>query len=259
MMMRVEAAWRNSRIGPALRTLAGALLLLAGFSPLPARTVNREAASLTALIRRQTEEFSRAGKVGDRATLSKLMDPDIVFTNEDGTMPSRSDIIDSAAPAAGDFSLVVTDFRLRQQGDVATATFVDVLTEEFHGLHLRTNFHSTEVWARRGNQWKMIACQTMIVPHDGPTISLSTDQLDDYPGTYRLGSDVNVVISREGSALSTSTNGAAPRPLLAEYRDVLFVAGAPSGRRYFQRDSSGRVVGYVVNLNGNDLLLQKVG
>jgi ketosteroid isomerase-like protein len=213
---------------------------------------------LATLIRAQTEEFSRAGKAGDRATLDRLLDRDVVFTNEDGSMPSRQEIIDGAAPATGNFQLVVTEFKLTSQGDVATATFVDVLTEDFHGLKLRTDFHSTEVWRKRGDQWKMIASQTTVVPHDPPPIALTTVELDDYVGEYRLAPDVHTVITRSDDTLFASTNGGQKRRLLVEYRDLLFVPGLPSGRRYIQRDGTGRVAGYVVDLNGNDVLVRKV-
>lgn len=248
------------RIGTPGRRMVGVSLvvMIAISSQAGAAAQETGDVALARLIQQQTEQFSKAGKTGDRAVLDRLLDRDVVFTNEDGSMPSRQEMIDGATPSTGKFQLVVTNFKVKAQGDVATATFVDVLTEDFHGLELRTDYHSTEVWKKRGNEWKMIASQTTIVPHEGPSTTLSAEELDQYVGTYQLAPDVRTTITREGNALFGSTNNGPKRQLLAEYRDVLFVSAVPSSRRYIQRDASGRVTGYIMSLNGNDVLVRRV-
>ena len=63
--------------------------------------------------------------------------------------------------AAGDDNLVVIQFKLtRQASNLATATFIDVLTEDFHGINPQTNFHSTQTRVERADGWRLVASHT---------------------------------------------------------------------------------------------------
>ena len=256
----IECSNRSKRLAEKRLGLSVMLALLATFAtlrPIPA-LAKTTPFDLAELIKRQTEEFSAAGRKGDRATLDRLLDRNVVFMTEDGSMPSRQDIIEGAAPAGGTSTLTVTDFRVRRQGSFATATFIDVLKEDFHGIPLTTNYHSTEIWAKRGGKWKLAASQTMIVPAEPSALVTPVISLGDYVGTYEIAPDVKTAIVQSGGGLIASTNGGAPHPLAIEYRDVLFAPGAGSTTRYMLRDSSGRITGYIVRLTGHDLFARKV-
>lgn len=214
-------------------------------------------AALSSVLKAQTQAFSDAGQRGDAAIMARLLDPDVVFTNEGGDIVTKKDIVSGATPHPPAGEIKVTHWALRRQGDVATATFIDELTQDFHGQKLDFKFQSTETWAKRPGGWKMIASHTMVTPTDPPAIQLSSADLDSYVGIYQLDPSYRVTIARKGDGLLASGGGATV-PLLAEARDVLFAAGAPSGRRIFQRDASGRVTGYISRRYGNDLVLTKV-
>jgi ketosteroid isomerase-like protein len=217
-------------------------------------------AALSDLLKAQTQAFSEAGQVGDAAAFERYLDPDVVFMNETGAIATKKELVDSATPQpkAADRSIKVTEWALRRQGDTATATFVDVLTQSFHGQTLVYRFRSTETWAKRPDGWKMIASQTMTVPRDPPAVTLAAADLDAYAGVYQVDPEYKVIITRDGEGLTASANGAAPIALKAELRDVLFVPGAPNGRRIFQRDAQGRVTGYISRRDGTDIVLKKV-
>ena len=215
-------------------------------------------AALSALLKAQTQAFSDAGQRGDGATMARLLDPNVVFTNEGGDIVTKKDIVDGAMPHAPVGEIKVTHWALRRQGAVATATFIDELTQDFHGQKLDFKFQSTETWAKRPGGWKMIVSHTMVTPTDPPAIQLATSDLDSYVGVYQLDPSYQVTIARKDGGLVATTGGSEPIPLLAEARDVLFVAGAPAGRRIFQRDAAGRVTGYISRRYGNDLILKKV-
>ena len=215
--------------------------------------------ALSDLLKAQTQAFSEAGQKGDAATMARLLDPEVVFTNETGSIVTKKDIVDSASASPGDRHIEVTDWSLtRQAPDVATATFVDVLTQKSAGKVLTYRYQSTEVWAKRSDGWKMIASHTMVVPQDPPAIELSTSELDDYVGTYRASPELSVRIMRTADGLQSSTNGGEPTPLRAEFRDVLFTPGAAPGLRVFQRDPNGRITGFISRRYGNDLPLSKI-
>jgi ketosteroid isomerase-like protein len=216
--------------------------------------------ALSALLKKQTQEFSDAGQRGDAATLDRYLDPDVVFTNETGGIATKKDLIDGASPApnASQRQIHVTHWTLRRQGpDVATATFIDSLSQDFHGQPLVLLFQSTETWAKRATGWRMIASHTMNVQRDPAAITLPPAALDDYVGSYELDSTYVVKISRAGDGLVTSTNGSPPAPLMVEIKDVLFLPGAPNLRRLIQRDAAGHVTGYISRRDGADLVLKK--
>jgi ketosteroid isomerase-like protein len=218
-------------------------------------------AALSALLKKQTQEFSDAGQRGDAATLDRYLDPDVVFTNETGGIATKKDLVDGASPSANASQrhIQVTHWALRRQGpDVATATFIDSLTQDFHGQTLVLLFQSTETWAKRPAGWRMIASHTMNVQRDPAAITLPPSALDDYVGTYQLDSTYTVKITRVRDGLVTSTNGSPPAPLQVELKDVLFLPGAPNLRRLIQRDPAGHVVGYISRRDGADLILKKV-
>jgi ketosteroid isomerase-like protein len=218
---------------------------------------------LSALLKRQTQAFSEAGQAGDTATLGKFLDPDVVFMNETGEIVTKADMTksDGAAPRKPtDRSIEVTDWVLRRQGggQTATATFVDVLTQHFHGQTLVYRFRSTETWAKRADGWKMIASQTMNVQQEPPAVRLSAEDLDTYVGVYQADQDFKVIIARSAEGLTTSTSGGPPVAIKAELRDVFFLPGIPNMRRIFKRDAKGQVTGYVSRRDGVDIVLSKV-
>lgn len=190
--------------------------------------------------------------------MERLLDDAVVFTNETGEIVTKQQILADAAPLPGDRHIEVTHWALTPQGDVATATFIDVLQLASHGQHLEYRYQSTETWARRSTGWKMIASHTMVVPQDPPAVALPAAELDAYVGTYELDATLSATITRQNDALTLSTNGAAPIPLKVEVPDVLFTPGDPGARRIIERDRNGRVSGYISRRNGNDVHFRKV-
>ena len=219
--------------------------------------------TLSALLQAQTQAFSEAGQRNDAATMDRLLDPLVVFTNEQGQVATKADLLDGAGPPAAadpDVHIQVTHWALRRQGDdVATATFIDEVTRKIADQNLVLRFQSTETWAKRASGWKMVASQTMNVVRAPAPVTLPPASLDEYAGVYQMGRQYTVRITHSGAGLSTSTNGAPPSVLLAEIRDVLFAPAVPNVRRLFQRDAAGRVRGYVSRRDGADLVFTKVG
>jgi hypothetical protein len=245
--------------GSALLTIAILAAPGLGAPSAGANPLAENDAALSALLKKQTEAFSIAGQRGDAATLGFYLDPDVVFTNETGEIATRAELIDGVAPVADPPQIETTNWNLRRQGDVATATFVDVVTRKFHGHTLVYRFQSTETWAKRAAGWKMIASHTMVVPTPPPAVKLTSEELDQYVGSYRVDSTLVVRIVRTPDGLSAVTNDDPPVALLAETRDVFFTPSAPAARRIFRRNAAGEVTGYVSRRNGADVEFQKEG
>jgi endonuclease/exonuclease/phosphatase (EEP) superfamily protein YafD len=218
-------------------------------------------AELSALLKKQTEEFSQAGQKGDVAVFDRYLDPEVVFTNETGSIATKKDLLESCVPPpanSGEHHIEVTNWVLHRQGDVATATFIDELTQDFHDQKIVLRFQSTETWAKRETGWKMIASQTMNVQQDPLAIALPVSELDEYVGTYQTTPAIVVKIARDNTNLTTSTNGATPIALKVEMKDLLFIPGEPNVRRIFQRDSAGHVIGYIGRRDDADLVFKEI-
>jgi hypothetical protein len=217
--------------------------------------------SLSDLLKRQSQEFSDAGKNGDAAAMDRLLDPGVVFTNENNETSTKKDLVASAKPRTGVTStLQVTDWHMQQFGDVAVGRFVDVLTQDFHGQTIHAEFFSTETWKKEQDGWKMIASQTTQVPHDPPGVTLPTKLLDEYVGTYSAGPDFSFVFTRKGGDLFAAASGGG-KPILqkVELADVLFSPGTPRTRKIFQRDASSKITGFLYRRDGSDIVFKRVG
>jgi hypothetical protein len=234
----------------------GAGLMLVG-----ARAVRAESDDeLSALLKRQTQEFSDAGQQGNKAVLDADLDPDVLFTGEDGSVATKKDILDGAGPLPKGVQskIVVTEWGMHRFGSVAVTQFVDDQTEDFHGQGINFKYRSTEVWRLDHGHWRMIASQTLALQQDPPAVQLESALMDEYVGTYRVGTDVAYTISRQGDHLMGSMNGAPPVALAAELRDVLYTPGFPRLRKIFKRDESGKVTGYVSRREGRDILFTRL-
>jgi hypothetical protein len=207
------------------------------------------------VLLRKTQEFSDAGLKGDKAALDADLAPDVAFTNEDGSTPSKAEILESAAPPPPgvEKSIKVTGFKVRAAGLVAVATFVDVLDQIIRGQHLHFRYRSTEVWRKDPIGWRIIASQTLTLADDPPAATLAPTVLDEYVGTYDAGAGVIVRISRTDTGIASSMSGAAPVEMKAELKDVFFIPGQTHLRRIFERGPDGRITGYISRLDGQDL------
>jgi len=219
--------------------------------------------ALSDLLKRQTQELSEAGQNGERAVLDRYLDADVIYTDEDGSMSSKADVLESTkAKQKIEHSITVTEWQLRVQGNVATATFVDVLKQMLFGRSVEFRYRSTETWLKKKQGWKLISSHTLVLLQDPPQTILSSTQLRDYVGRYhRLGDETLVDLAIVNSYLvPTVVGNAAGAAWKAETRDVFFTPGQPRIRRVFLRDAAGNVTGYSNRLEGRDIAMwTKVG
>jgi hypothetical protein len=214
----------------------------------------------SALIKRQSQEFSDASASGDAAVLSRLLDKDVVFINESGEVGSRADVVGSAGPPPPGVSntLVQTEFVCRLHGPVAVTRFTDRSTVRFHGQTLHASYLSTEVWLDERGTWRMISSQTLALAVDPPAIALPSSVLDEYAGSYTAGPGYILKVVHAGKVLTGSVNGGKPFVLQAELKDLLFVSGQPRIRRVVRRDASGHVVAILSRREGHDIVLKRM-
>ena len=230
---------------------AAGLLITTLIAPLSSA---RSTEDVAALIKRQSQEFSDASASGDSAAFDRLLDDSVIFMNETGAIATKRDILASAKPPQAGFkqTLVQTDYAMQLHGNVAVTSFTDNSTVEFNGQTSHASYKSTEVWLKEKSGWRMISSQTLTVIADPPAAKLASNVLDEYVGKYNASDKFVFTIARDGDHLTGSVNGGAPYPIAAELTDVLFSPGQPNMRRIFERDSSGKITGFVVRRDGRD-------
>jgi hypothetical protein len=214
-----------------------------------------------ASLRRLSQAFSDASAAGDAVKLARLLDDNVIFINENGDVATKHDLVAGAAPPPAGVrnELVQSHWNVRFHNNVAVTSFTDTSTLHFHGQVLVSEFLSTEVWLDERGTWRMISSQTLAVQRDPPAIELAPNQLDEYVGTYAAGPGYAIAISHGAGGLVASANGGPGLPLLAEVKDVFFVAGQPRVRRIFQRNAQGTIVGFVSRREGRDITFKRVG
>jgi ketosteroid isomerase-like protein len=219
--------------------------------------------TLSELLKHQTQELSDAGQDGNRGVLDRYLDADVVYTNEDGSVSGKADVLAGArGPSKIPHSITVTDWQLRAQGDVATATFVDVLKQTLAGRSLEFKYRSTETWLKKKPGWQLISSQTLSLVQDPPQTRLPSEQLQEYVGRYhRVGGETFVDVAIvNGELVPTVVGTPAGGAWKAELRDVFFTPGQPRIRRVFTRDATGKLTGYVNRFEGQDVAFwNKVG
>jgi hypothetical protein len=214
-----------------------------------------------ATLRTQTQAYLDAIGSGDRPVWDRLLAADATYFDENGAVFDKAAIIKQLDPLPAGISgrLAIAKFEVRAlDGNLAVAFHEDHETEDYHGALVVTDYRMLDTWRRDGDRWLLVSSAVQAVLRDPPAIALPAAQLDDYVGTYRLGSELAYTIRRDGATLVGERVGSGkPAELLVEVRDVMFTAGAPRSRKVFFRDDAGRVTGYGDRREGRDIVWRR--
>jgi len=133
-----------------------------------------------------------------------------------------------------------------EDGDVAIALFRQNETEHYFGQTIHANYLTSTTWKKRADGWKLLAAQVLAEKTDPPAIILPKAQLEQYAGTYKLeDSETTYTLTVSDSALDAARSGHKPTIWNAEACDVFFTKGDARIRRIFQRNGTGKVIGFV--------------
>lgn len=208
----------------------------------------------------KTRTFSDASQTGDGATLGPLLDDHVVFFNETGERSTKPEMSDSkpSAPTAGVKTVMtVTDWGCEPHGDIAVTSFIDDQHQDFHGQPFHARYRSVETWMRSNGNWRMIGSQTVALQDDPPSVRLSASTLAEYAGVFEAAPDARFTFSIRDGTLFASLGDGMPVEQKAEMRDVVFTPGHARARKDFQRDPSGRVVGFLLRREGHDIYFKR--
>jgi ketosteroid isomerase-like protein len=209
------------------------------------------------LLHKRTQAFSDAGQRGDGAAMAKMLDPDVIFFNETGEKATRADMAGATPTAAGApiRTITTTDWDCKVHGDVAVASFIDVLEQGKPG---ETKFRSVETWRKEGAAWKMIGSETLTLQQDPDPVVLDGKALDEYAGSYEAGASMQFTFVRKGGDLVASLNGGAGTAQKAQARDIFFTPGHGTTPKVFQRGDDGKITGFIYLRGKNSIVFKRV-
>ena len=211
-------------------------------------------------LRAKDQAMVDAFATGDRAVFDAAMAPEAVYLDENGRRMDRAGFLAELKPLPPNTSghIELADYTMSHFGDMATVTFKEVETEDYHGQILHAAYLTSETWRNTPSGWKLAMAQTMAIPRDPPEVALSPDDRAAYTGTYRAAPDLLYEIKIEGGVLVGGLVGSTAAPLHAELKDVFFIAGRPRTRKIFQRNPQGAIIGYVDRREGEDVVWTRV-
>jgi hypothetical protein len=208
-------------------------------------------------LHKQTQAFSDAGQRGDGAAMAKMLDPEVIFFNETGEKATRADMANATPPAAGTRirNIATTDWDCKVYGEVAVASFIDVLEQGTPG---EMQFRSVETWRKEGAAWKMIASETLTLQQDPDTVVLASKALDEYVGRYEAGAGMQFIFARRGGDLVASLNGGAETAQQAQTRDIFFTPAHGTTPKVFQRGDDGKITGFIYLRGKNSIVFKRI-
>ena len=217
---------------------------------------------VSAVLFAQTSALMDATAPGDVAVWKKYLHEDFVYTNEEGEVLGKRELVEQLKPLPAGVSgtIHVQDFRVhvRPADRLATTTYVADEHEEYHGHSLHCQYRETDTWLETHDGWRLVAAQVLALRTDPPRAALPAEKLDEYCGRYGLGEDITYEIRRKGDGLEGQRAGRPATDLFPEAPDVLFVPGRPRYRYVFRRDAAGKVTGFAERREAWDLPWRRI-
>lgn len=196
---------------------------------------------------------------GRKEVWEKALSPGAVYVDENGAILSRADFLAQIVPLPAGVSgtLVIADYNVRLDGDVAVVIHRDDESEVWHGHELKAQYLTTETWKRGSDGWKLELTHAYVVAVDPPAAPAPAAVLDAYVGRYDGGQGLVYIVSRSGDGLSIAREGKTAEPFRVEAPDLLFIPGKPRFRYLMQRDAGGRVSGFIERREGENIVWTK--
>jgi ketosteroid isomerase-like protein len=214
-----------------------------------------------ALITGYMQELSDAIAAGDTAIWDKYLDASVIFAEEDDTYKGKADMLKEIAPLPKGLSgtIKIELLSYHEDDDVAVGLFRQDEIEHYFGQTIYAKYLTNTTWKKRADGWKLIAAQVLAEKTDPPAIALPAKQLAQYVGRYKLkDSDAIYSLKLVDKQLIGTRDARKPATWNAEASDVFFISGDPRIRKIFQRDASGKVIGFIERRESWDIVWTKI-
>jgi ketosteroid isomerase-like protein len=214
------------------------------------------------VITAHMQELADAVVPGDTAVWDKYLDSTVIYAEEDDSYKGKAEMLKELTPLPKGLGgmIKIELLAYHEDGDVAVGLFRQNETEHYFGQTIYAKYLTNTTWRKRAGGWKMIASQVLAERTDPPVIKLAASRLAQYVGTYRLkDSEPSLTLRLVDGQLMGTRTGRKPALWNAEALDMFFIVGDPRIRKIFQRDTSGKVIGFVERRESWDIVWVKAG
>jgi len=109
-----------------------------------------------------SQEWTTAVLKGDRATLEKLVSPDLSYTHSSAKTQTKEEFIQDATGGGTKYESIDFDgTKLRQYGNTVVITHNATIKSQPAGT---SHLYITEVWAQQSGRWQMVSRQATKLP-----------------------------------------------------------------------------------------------
>jgi ketosteroid isomerase-like protein len=197
---------------------------------------------------------------GDLDAYSTFLAEDCFFLDDDGQRTDKAAAVKHFREQAGHGQSKETEIVVHPYGDAAVATFHQSVIEidDVLGSTVHSELEITETYVREKGRWLLAAQQATPIPWaNHPPTKVDPARYDEYAGTYQITPHRIVTVTREGNRLYEKW------PNESKVEDVplseaAFVQKGEASVGTFERDSTGKVVRFVLHLNSDDVVGVKV-
>ena len=110
-------------------------------------------------------DWAKAGLAGDAAALEKLLTTDYVYTNQDGEVASKAEMVTGIKSGATKYtSFTVGDMKVHVYGDAAVVIGKAHLKGTENGKPIDEEVRFTDTWIKRDGRWVCGATQVTRIP-----------------------------------------------------------------------------------------------
>jgi hypothetical protein len=224
-------------------------------------TVQNSSASTTEQeLKRIAQQLLDAVASGDKAVWEKYVADDVIYTDENWSILTKKQLLDSLSPLPKGYSgsVRIANVQSRINGDSAVLSY-RVLEEEFiFGQRITPIYLATDTYFKRDGRWQLIASHVIVIPSERKPIAVNPTLYKSIVGEYELAPGVIYTIAVEDDKLIGQRTGRAKEELLPADENTFFTKGTIRGEKVFVRDTGGRVTQMLDRRENNDLVWKKI-
>jgi hypothetical protein len=200
---------------------------------------------------------------GDRSFFESLLADEAIITDRNGRITTKAEALKNFQPLPDmKFALSREDVRVYIHGDAAVVSGHSVGTVQAGSQSIKVDERSTDMYARRGGRWRLIAGHTSDIPAERAVAKIDTKIYDLYVGEYKLTPSVILVVMNEGGKLMTQAMSqgkpSGPKSELLPSSETAFFTQGQAGETAFVRDDTGQVTHLIIRGGGQEIKVTKV-
>jgi len=157
----------SSRLRHGLAATAMMVVVLLAGCSMHARMDTDRAANAIAKLTAKADAWDQAIVRKDRAAIEANMADDFRNIDSNGRLLTNSEFVDElVSPDIAINPYNVEDFDVRLFGDIALVSGRVMMAGRYKGEPFTSHFRYIDIYAKRGDEWKVISVQTTRIPKE---------------------------------------------------------------------------------------------